>query len=284
MILIIGSSGYIGSEFLEQLFYNNFSYITLSYKSANREKLIEIIKERKITHIINCAAFVGVPNIEACETQKDKTIYGNILLPSLLKEVCEELEIILCHISTGCLYNGISPLSKGWNENDAPNFSFEFNNCSFYTGTKVIAENILKQYSKAYIWRIRLPFENIHNNRNYISKIINYDTLITDENSISNKYDFVKACIDSIKLEIPFGLYNITNTGSISSVNIVEKVINTIYPDKKAKFLTIEQFYKQISQMPRSNCILDNSKITSYGIKLPEVNDSIDKCLKNWKW
>lgn len=284
MILLIGSSGYIGQEFQNQLKENGLEFLTLSYKDITKNKLLNIIKNNKIKYLINCAAFVGKPNIEACETQKDKTICGNVVLPFLLKEVCEECGIILGHISTGCLYNGDAPNLKGWNEDDQPNFSFEFNNCSFYTGSKVIAENYVKTYDKSYIWRIRLPFENIHNNRNYISKVINYDTLVTEKNSITNKQEFVKACIDSIKLEIPFGIYNITNTGAISSIDVVKKIVETIVPNKKAKFLTMEEFYTKISSMPRSNCIIDNSKILSVGIKLSEVNESIDRCLNEWKW
>jgi UDP-glucose 4,6-dehydratase len=284
MILIIGSSGYIGTEFVKQLQKDNTTFISISYKDINRKNLISLINTVKIKYIINCAAFVGKPNIEACESQKDKTIDGNILFPLMLKEICEEFGIILCHVSTGCLYNGPSPSSEGWNENNEPNFSFELNNCSFYTGTKVMAEKYIKPYERSYIWRIRLPFENEHNNRNYISKVINYNTLVTEPNSISNKQEFVKACLDSIKLEIPFGIYNITNTGAISSIDIVNKLVKTIKPDKTAKFITTEEFYKMSSPMPRSNCIIDNSKILSMGIKLSEVDECVDKCLKNWKW
>ena len=284
MILLIGSTGYIGTEFKKQFEKNSLPYKTLPYQEATRENIIEIHKTCNIQYIINCAAFVGKPNIEACENQKDETISGNVVLPILLKEISQDLEIVYCHISTGCLYNGQAPNPDGWQETDKPNFSFEFNNCSFYTGTKIIAEKHISSYEKSYIWRIKLPFENKHNNRNYISKIINYDTLVLENNSISNKFEFVKACIDSIKLEIPFGTYNITNSGYISPIDLVKKLVNTITPNKKANFLTIDNFYKYISSMPRSNCVTNNSKLLSTGIKMSEVNESIDWCLKNWKW
>jgi UDP-glucose 4,6-dehydratase len=284
MILLIGSSGYIGKEFVSQLVKNQINFVTLSYKDCNENNLTSLIKNKKINYIINSAAFVGKPNIEACESQKDKCISGNILLPILIKNVCEKHNIIYCHISTGCLYNGDSNSEKGFSENDEPNFTFEQNNCGFYTGTKALAEKEIKEYSKSYIWRIRLPFENVNNDRNYISKVINYNTLIIEKNSLSNKKEFVSACIESIKKQIPFGIYNITNSGSISAVDVVKKIIDTIIPDKKANFICMEEFYKTISSMPRSNCITDNSKILSCGIKLSEVNESLDKCLKEWVW
>jgi len=284
MILLVGSSGYIGKEFAKQLEINNLKFISLSHKECTRSYLINLIKEYDIKYIINCAAFVGKPNIEVCEFQKDKCIEGNILLPILLKEVCEQADIIYGHISTGCLYNGESLSPKGYNENDEPNFTFEKNNCGFYTGSKALTEKIVKQYSKSYIWRIRLPFENVNNNRNYISKIIKYDTLITEANSITNKKEFVNACVQSIIKQIPFGIYNITNTGSISALDIVQKLQNTIMPNKKATFLSMEDFYKKISSMPRSNCVTDNSKILSAGIHMSDVDRAIDDCLNNWVW
>jgi UDP-glucose 4,6-dehydratase len=284
MILLVGSSGYIGKEFAKQLEINNLKFISLSHKECTRSYLINLIKEYDIKYIINCAGFVGKPNIEVCEFQKDKCIGGNILLPILLKEVCEQADIIYGHISTGCLYNGESLSPKGYNENDEPNFTFEKNNCGFYTGSKALTEKIVKQYSKSYIWRIRLPFENVNNNRNYISKIIKYDTLIAEANSITNKKEFVNACLQSIIKQIPFGIYNITNTGSISALDIVQKLQKTIMPNKKATFLNMDEFYKKISSMPRSNCVTDNSKILSVGIYMSDVDKSIDDCLNNWIW
>ena len=284
MILLVGSSGYIGKEFAKQLEINNLKFISLSHKECTKSHLINLIKEYDIKYIINCAAFVGKPNIEVCEFEKDKCIEGNILLPIFLKEVCEQADIIYGHISTGCLYDGKSSSPKGYNENDEPNFTFEKNNCGFYTGCKALTEKIVKQYPKSYIWRIRLPFENVNNNRNYISKIIKYDTLITEANSITNKKEFVNACIQSIIKQIPFGVYNITNTGYISALDIVQKLQKTIMPNKKATFLNMDEFYKKISSMPRSNCVTDNSKILSVGIYMSDVDKSIDDCLNNWIW
>lgn len=283
-ILLVGSSGYIGTQFAHQLHKNNIYFKTLKHTDCKKDILLKILKEDRISHLINCAAFVGKPNIEACETKKDLCIEGNIILPIFLKDICEDENITYCHISTGCLYNGKSNSEKGFSEEDQPNCNFENNNCGFYTGTKAFAEKAIKNYYKSYIWRIRLPFENIHNERNYISKILNYDNLITEYNSLSNKQEFVNACIQSILKNIPYGIYNITNTGYISAEDIVKKIQKTINKDKKALYLSMDQFYNTISKMPRSNCITNNSKLLSMGIHMSDVNESIDWCLKNWRW
>ena len=51
--------------------------------------------------------------------------------------------------------------------------NFKQNNCSFYSGTKALAESNISNYSKHYIWRLRIPFEENNNSRNYISKMLN---------------------------------------------------------------------------------------------------------------
>jgi UDP-glucose 4,6-dehydratase len=44
-----------------------------------------------------------------------------------------------------------------------------------------------------------------------------------------------------------------------------------------------DEFYKSCAVTPRSNCILDNSKLLSTGIKMSSVDESLDYCLNNWK-
>ena len=58
-----------------------------------------------------------------------------------------------------------------------------------------------------------MPFERKNNNRNYISKLLKYKTLFNAKNSLTNKDEFVDVSIESLVRNIPYGIYNITNTG-----------------------------------------------------------------------
>lgn len=285
MILIIGASGYIGFEFVKQLEEkHNIPYTTIPYKEASKEKLISLINKLNIQYIINATGYIGSKDTSSCEFEKYETIQGNILFPIMLKDICEMFGIVLCHISTGSLYTGLSPSFLGWTENDEPNFSFKFNNSNFYSGAKCMAEDYLKSYKKCYIWRLQFVFNHINSHKNHLSKLAQHNNIVLGERSLSNKEEFVNACIESIKRSIPFGIYNITNSNSISSKKIIEKLINTICPEKKTKFVTAEEFEKLNNGISISSCVLDNSKILSTGIKLSDVNESIDKCLKSWVW
>jgi len=275
-LLLLGSTGYIGKEFLTQLNNKKMDYCILSHNNCTTANLYKYLKGSNINFIVNCAGYTGKPNVDACESDKIGTINGNILFVKTLTDICSDLNIPIGHVSSGCIYTGLNSNNKPFTEEDEPNFTFKQNNCSFYSGTKAIGEEILKQYPNHYIWRLRIPFENINNPRNYITKMLNYKTLLNSENSLSNKQEFVSACIQSIEKEIPYGIYNITNTGYVTTKQVTEMLKSTIAKNREFNFFdNDEEFYKKAAKTPRSNCVLDNNKILSCGIKLSNAEDSL---------
>src|SRR5207247_10582577 len=45
---------------------------------------------------------------------------------------------------------------RGYSEADEPNFSFSRPPCSFYSGTKALAEEAIADVGQSYIWRLRI--------------------------------------------------------------------------------------------------------------------------------
>jgi dTDP-4-dehydrorhamnose reductase len=279
MILLLGSTGYIGSEFRRQL--DGYHFRNVSY--------LEVLKPNFWSHlngvtcIINAAGYTGKPNVDKAEEEKDKCIFGNVVLPTKLIEYCRDRNIVYCHVSSGCIYSGRRLDGNGFTEDDEPNFSFKQNNCSFYSGTKAIAEEIVKQYPKSYIWRLRIPFDHIDSDRNYISKLMRYNKLINFENSISHRSEFVNACLSSYLNEIPYGIYNIVNSGVVYTSDVTE-MISKYFPHSKFNFFeSDDEFYKTVAKTPRSNCVLSNKKLLDAGIKMRDVNEAIEDSLQNWR-
>lgn len=284
MILLFGSTGYIGSEFKKQLTEQNFKFICWeNTRKTSFDQLQNLFKYQKITLAINAAGYTGKPNVDACEKDKEETFYGNVLWPHLLTQWCSLNNIKLIHISSGCIYTGNTLNKTGFTEKDEPNFTFKQNNCSFYSGTKALAEQTVLLNEKTYICRLRIPFENKDNSRNYISKLLKYPKLLKAENSCSNKNEFVRACLELYKKEIPYGIFNIVNGGSITTEQIVNKLKNTIAKNKEFNIIDDLEFYSSCASTPRSNCVMSNKKILDYGIQMDNINDSFDKCLNNWE-
>ena len=287
MIILFGSTGYIGSEFKRQLEQKQIEFKcwndTANTTFYDLEKWYADAGYPVIDVVINAAGYTGKPNVDACELAKEDTIHGNIVWPQILTDWCMLNDITLGHVSSGCIYSGRRVDGEPFTEEDDPNFSFVQNNCSFYSGTKAIAEKIVSKWNKNYIWRLRIPFEENNNSRNYISKMLKYDKLLQAENSISNKQEFVSACIQTFTNKVPFGIYNVTNTGYITTDFLIEKLKMTIAKDKNFTLIDEEQLYKNYAKTPRSNCVMSNSKLLETGIKMKTVDESIDYCLNNWK-
>ena len=287
MIILFGSNGYIGSEFKKQL--EELKLPFFQWPNAHKttfkdlEKWYDEAGYPLIGAAINAAGYTGKPNVDACELNKEDTLHGNVIWPQILTDWCALNDIVLGHESSGCIYAGKRADGSGFTEEDEPNFTFKQNNCSFYSGTKALAENNISAYPKHYIWRLRIPFEENDNPRNYISKMLKYPKLLQAENSISNKQEFANACIESIEKNIPFGIYNVVNSGSITTEKLVEKLKLTIAKNKEFHLINDNELYKNYAKTPRSNCVMDNSKLLSTGIKMSSVDESLDWCLKNWK-
>lgn len=286
MIILFGATGYIGSEFKRQLEQQNIPIHVWSNTHKTTFKDLEDWYDDAgyplVRGVINAAGFTGKPNVDACELNKEATLHGNVTWPQILTDWCILNDIPLGHVSSGCIYTGRREDGGAFTEEDEPNFTFNQNNCSFYSGTKAIAEKIVSKWDKSYIWRLRIPFEENNNPRNYLSKMLNYKKLLNAENSISNKHEFVSACIQSLTNKVPYGIYNVTNTGHTTTEEVVKLLKKTIAKDRQFEFVNDDIFYKTLAKAPRSNCVMSNEKLLSTGIKMRSTEEALQHCVNNW--
>lgn len=284
-LAILGSTGYVGGALKKYCIANQVPYVVFGRsESTNAESLRKAIDTSGADHLINCAGYTGKPNVDACELHKMECLEGNGVLPGIVRQGCEMAGIPWGHVSSGCIYTGRRPDGDGFSEQDSPNFSFRQNNCSFYSGCKALGEELLAGAENCYVWRLRIPFENTANPRNYLQKVMSYPKLLDAENSLSNLHEFVTACVDSFRLEIPYGVYNLTNPGSVTTRQIVEMIHRKGVSSKAFEFFqNEEEFMKQAAKTPRSNCVLDSSKAIQAGLLLRDVKDSLLDSLERWQ-
>lgn len=284
-LAILGSAGYVGTVLRELCEYQNLPYVSFQRNNTEDHRVLyQALKESGATYLINCAGYTGKPNVDACELHKTECLYGNAVLPGLVREACERADIPWGHVSSGCIFTGARSDGSGFREEDPPNFSFRQNNCSFYSGCKALGEEVIQGAEKCYIWRLRIPFENTANPRNYLQKLMSYQRLLDAENSLSHLHEFVNACLDSFRLEIPYGIYNLTNPGTVSTREVVELIQRSGVCPKKFDFFSSEdEFMKHAAKTPRSNCVLDSTKALQAGLKLSNVHEAINTALLHWK-
>jgi dTDP-4-dehydrorhamnose reductase len=312
MILLLGGSGYIGSSFASALRLRGIPFAAPSRREADYTRFSTLHSLLKSTHaefIINAAGYTGRPNVDACELDKASTLLGNTVFPVTVAAACESAGVPWAHVSSGCVYTGAKVLSgglekiepdltaphlrpilrdashrvHGWVESDPPNFSFRSPPCSFYSGSKALAEEALAQFENVFIWRLRIPFDEYDNDRNYLSKIQRYPKVYDNFNSLSHRRDFVNACLDLWSRRASFGIYNVTNPGYISTREVVALIENILKPQRRFEFWNSDdEFYRFAAKTPRSNCILDTSKLLAAGVQMRPVSEALDDALRRW--
>jgi UDP-glucose 4,6-dehydratase len=313
MILLLGATGYIGNAFAGELTRRKKDFTPLSRGQVDYTRfdaLLEYLKAKKPAFVVNAAGYTGKPNVDACELHKADTLQGNTLFPQTVAQACAAVGIPWGHVSSGCIYSGAKIVENGkthaekdftkpelralveknpsaihgFTETDTPNFSFRDGPCSFYSGTKALGEEAIAGIGQSYIWRLRIPFDEFDNARNYLSKVQRYSKVYDNVNSISHRADFVKACLDTWELRAPFGTYNVTNPGFVTTKHVVEQIEKILKPARKFEFwASDEEFYKVAAKTPRSNCVMDTTKLLAAGVKVRPVEEALEDSLKNWK-
>jgi dTDP-4-dehydrorhamnose reductase len=288
MYIILGKNGYIAEAIIKELTFRDLPHVAWSRSEVdytNRTELEYVLMtdfsnvKNEDIKIINCAGYIGKPNVDACELAKADCIEGNVLFPAMLSELCKQKGYQLTQISSGCIYGGYE---KDFTEKDAPNFDFQ--NGSFYSGTKALAEKVVtKNNPDSYIFRLRIPFDEIASPRNYLTKLLTYEHLLDAKNSLSHRADFAKYTIELIEQKVPYGIYNITNKGSATTKEVVDLMKKHLKLDKEFQFFTnLEKFMSEVTA-PRSNCVLDTSKIEQY-IKIRTAEEALEDALSKYEY
>lgn len=259
MITLIGH-GYIGTHIARNL--RDFEWISHKETPARHTKFI-----------INATGYIGYPNVEECEVNKDLCAQANILYPLSLEERYKDrVNVPILHISSGCVYTGYP--EGGWTEEDEPNFTFD-TGC-FYSGCKITFQKLMKRYlHKSYLFRIRMPFCDTMHPKNLLYKYHKYPKLVDFKNSITSMLDLINILQFFLKERPDFGIYNIVNKGTISTRDIVSKM----QLDKQ--WFTTDEF-EGISKARRSNCSLSTKKIESV-YPISEVNEAMDKAIFSYR-
>lgn len=313
MILLLGATGYIGEAIAAELRRRGVDFKAVSRAQVDYTHfpaLLACLQRERPEFLINAAGFTGKPNVDACETARAETLLGNTLLPQTIAHACAVAGVPWGHVSSGCIFSGAkvkrdggveieSDLTRadlrrlvetepsaiaGFTEEDEPNFSFRAPPCSFYSGTKALGEEAIRGIGRCYVWRLRIPFDEFDGARNYLSKVQRYPRVYDNVNSISHRGDFARVCLDLWERRAAFGVYNMTNPGFITTRQVIAMIERVLKPARKFEFWADdEEFYRVAAKTPRSNCVLDVSKLLATGVKMRPVGEALEDSLMRWR-
>ncbi|KAJ8430796.1 hypothetical protein Cgig2_003238 [Carnegiea gigantea] len=273
--LIYGRTGWIGGLLGKLCEKQGIPYEYGRGRLENRASLIADIQNIKPTHVFNAAGVTGRPNVDWCESHKTETIRTNVAGTLTLADVCREHGLLMINYATGCIfeYDATHPLGSGigFKEEDKPNFTG-----SFYSKTKAMVEELLKEYENVCTLRVRMPISSdLNNPRNFITKIARYDKVVNIPNSMTVLDELLPISMEMAKRNLR-GIWNFTNPGVISHNEILEMYKNYMDPNFKWTNFTLEEQAKVIVA-PRSNNEMDASKLKAEFPELLHIKDSLIK-------
>ena len=179
-ILVFGSNGWIGKQFLEILKNNNINYVSAISRAND---FYEIEKEIGLTQPSHIVSFIGrthgVINNKKFTTidylEEDgklvENIRDNLFSPILLLELCKKNNIHYTYLGTGCIFKyeneNFGMEKDGFVENSEPNFFG-----SSYSIVKGFTDKWMNLFKDNVLnLRIRMPITGKNNPRNFITKI-----------------------------------------------------------------------------------------------------------------
>lgn len=270
---VILGKGFVGTHLSHYFKRNNidhkiFSQSELDYTDPNTFKDFLDANDENIKWVINCSGYTGMPNVDACEDNKELCYAYNVLYPMQVVKLCNQYKVPVVHIGSGCIYSGYE---KEFTEEDIPNFGIYSNESSYYSKCKHVFETFAKELN-CYVLRIRIPFTDTLTRKNYFSKLLNYDTLINELNSVTSLNDFDEFVARFINIKPEYGIYNVVNPEPIKAEEVVEILKNNKITNSKWRFIELKDLNTKAN---RSNCVLTTDKIKDLGLQLPSTRTSL---------
>ncbi|KAJ3686383.1 hypothetical protein LUZ61_015547 [Rhynchospora tenuis] len=273
--LIYGRTGWIGGLLGQICEKQGIAFEYGKGRLEDRSQLVSDIQTIKPTHVFNAAGVTGRPNVDWCESHKPETIRTNVVGTLNLADVCREHNLLMVNYATGCIfeYDESHPEGSGigFKEEDTPNFAG-----SFYSKTKAMVEELLKEYDNVCTLRVRMPISSdLSNPRNFITKIARYDKVVNIPNSMTVLDELLPMSVELAKRDCR-GIYNFTNPGVVSHNEILEMYKKYIEPEFKWSNFTLEEQAKVIVAA-RSNNEMDASKLKKEFPELLSIKESLIK-------
>jgi dTDP-4-dehydrorhamnose reductase len=269
-ILIFGD-GQIGNLYLN---YFSSKKITAKITTADVTKPTSVksaINKFKPTVVINTAAKT---NLEWDANNKLETFNVNVLGVDNIASICDEKKIYFIHLSSDCILE-----SK--NEKDTKNEESVPNPISYYSWTKVWAENIMTfKRSKDFKYLILRPRQPISGNvsyKNMLVKMLTFTRFIDTPNSGTVLEDLMGWTDELIRKRV-IGVVHVANEGWTTPYEIGLLLKKYILPDMPVIKISKEQLNKMTPEK-RVDTILDVKKLKKLVKSVKPYNERMEETI-----
>lgn len=276
-ILITGSNGQLGNEI--QNIAKNYKHFNFLFTDVNELNITNyndvknFVTENNINFIINSAAYTAV---DRAEEEKELAYKINATGAKNLKNIAEQTDIPIIHISTDYVFNGKN--HKPYTETDATKPESE------YGFSKLEGERVFDDYKKSIIIRTSWLYSVYGNN--FVKTIIKIASendqikVVFDQiGTPTNAADLAKAILEitsqTLKSDkVQHGIYHYSNEGACSWYDFAISIINAKKINCTVNAVSSDEFPRPAKRPFYS--VLNKTKIKStFDIKIPHWHKSL---------
>ena len=289
-VLIYGSKGWIGSQFIKLLQNSaNIDIFSGSARVDNTTDLEKEISEITPTHIVSFIGrthgTIGKRNYSTIDyLEQDgkivENVRDNLFSPISLALLCRKYNAHYTYLGTGCIF------SENTNVMDAEKYSFDEHALpnffgSSYSTVKGFTDRLMHFFPEVLNLRIRMPIIAKDHPRNFITKITTYEKICSIPNSMTVLPELLPLVIDMMSKK-RCGTINLTNPGIISHNQILEYYRKYVNPEFQWKNFTIEE-QDAILDSKRSNNYLNTTLLESWYPNIRNIHQAMEEICKNYK-
>jgi dTDP-4-dehydrorhamnose reductase len=279
--LLFGKNGWIGGKLIQLLTEQGKKFHLAESRNYEREHVLAEIEKYNPTHVLNASGVTGRPNVDWCEDHKLETIRTNVLGTLTIADICATKNIHHLLYATGCIFEYDDEHKIGgkmFTEEDQANF-----HGSFYSHTKALCEDLLRNYPNTCTLRVRMPISDDLSPRNFVTKIVKYDRVVNIPNSMTVLTDLLPISLIMAERGL-VGIYNFCNPGAISHNEVLDLYKKYVDPHYTYQNFSVEEQAK-ILKAGRSNNTLDHRKLCEAlpDIYIPEIHESMEKVFQRMR-
>ena len=267
-VIILGSTGMLGHmvyNFLDST--NKYDLYNLSFRNKLNSKtiIVDISDQQKLSILINDISPYLIINcvgvlIKGSKENLKNAIYINAYFPHWLKDVCEEIDCKLIHVSTDCVFSG----KNGGNDENSIKDAVDD-----YGKTKSLGEFDSKNH--LCLRTSIIGPELKQNGEGLLHWLFNQQGTIYGFKNVYwsgvTTLELAKVIHFSIENDI-LGLWNVTNGEPISKYELLKKIIKTFSINK----LKLESNTDKISDKSLKSIRGIDYKVPSYQIMLEDLS------------
>jgi dTDP-4-dehydrorhamnose reductase len=280
-IALIGKKSQLGKELMKVL---NEDVIPFTSKDLDfcfpdmiKHHLMPYKDSVKV--VINCAAF---NNVDQAESDPACKLINSSSVKELAK-FCEFAKILLIHISTDNVFDGV----KGdYIETD------NVNPINAYGESKLLGEEYIKKYCKNFIilrtsWLfsktgsnsfVKKILDQINSNS---FKIFGVSDIYGSPTSASSLAYAIKTILENKKIYGINDIFHFSNQGNVSRLEIINEILAITGKKKSIDVISVKNdFFKLSANRPINANLISNKFSNYFNVPIPHWKDELFTCLR----